>query len=319
MDTSSDIPEGTRLGGRYRLGAVIGRGGMATVYRAHDEVLDRPVAVKVLVAAAASPEALERQSSEARIGAQLSHPSLVAVYDVHNDETPPFLVMELVEGMTLSGAMERGRLKPEAVAEIGAQLCAGLAAVHDAGIVHRDMKPSNVLLTDDTARTVKLTDFGISRLVDAARITSTGQLVGTARYLSPEQAAGQRVERPTDVYAAGLVLLECLTGEVAFPGSQVETLSARLHRDPEIPESLGPDWVQVISAMTAREPQTRPTAVEAAGALRALAQGRTPPIIGTTPDPATAAFATPVGGADSDSTAAMTRPTAPQAAATAPA
>src|SRR5699024_9987266 len=139
---------------------------VATVYRGVDELLGRPVAVKVLIAATSSPDALERQTSEARIGAQLNHQGLVAVYDVNPDNTPPFLVMELVEGMTLSGALERGRLKPAAVAEIGTKLCSALGAVHAAGVVHRDMKPSNVLIGEGSGHTVKLTDFGISRLVD---------------------------------------------------------------------------------------------------------------------------------------------------------
>lgn len=293
MEAASDLPAGTRLAGRYRLEDVLGRGGMAVVYRAYDEVLTRSVAVKVMTGATAAPDALQRQFSEAQIGAALNHRGLVTIYDVHPNDVPPFLVMELVEGMTLADALERGRLKPAAVAEIGAQLCAALAEVHRSGIVHRDLKPSNVMLVSDSAHTVKLTDFGISLLVDATRITAAGSLVGTARYLSPEQVLGQRVDRPTDIYALGLVLIECLTGESVFPGTQTETMSARLHRSPEMPTSVGADWVRVLSAMTAREPGDRLDAESAARALRALAEGRVPEGIGAPAQPATQVVETP--------------------------
>lgn len=288
MNAAADLHPGTQLAGRYRLDEVLGRGGMATVYRAQDEVLTRAVAVKVVTGAAATPDAMQRQFSEAQIGASLNHPGLVTVYDVHPNDEPPFLVMELVEGMTLSEALKRGKLRPEAVAEIGTQLCSALAAVHRSGIVHRDIKPSNVMLVSDAARTVKLTDFGISLLIDATRITAAGSLVGTARYLSPEQVLGQRVDRPTDIYALGLVLIECLTGEPAFAGTQTEMMSARLHRAPQLPTGLGSGWAHVLSSMTAREPDERPDAVTTSTALRALADGRVPQRIG----PATAGAAT---------------------------
>ncbi|MDO9380901.1 MAG: serine/threonine-protein kinase, partial [Nocardioidaceae bacterium] len=278
--TSSPPPgpptrEGQVLAGRYRLGALIGRGGMAEVYRGLDESLGRPVAVKILTNAA-NAEAVDRHSAEAQIGARLNHPGLVAVYDVSTDHDPPFLVMELVEGITLADALERGPLSSIAVAEIGAQLLAAIAVVHSADVLHRDIKPSNVMVAEGADPVVKLTDFGISRLIDSTRLTSTGLLVGTARYLSPEQAAGEGVDRPTDVYAAGLVLLECLTGVQAFPGTQVETLSARLHRQPEVPAELGPGWVTVLGAMTQRDPALRPDAGEAAAALRTVADGGVP-------------------------------------------
>ena len=276
MNGSDDLAEGSLLAGRYRVGPVIGRGGMATVHRAQDEALARDVAVKVLTGAGATHENVERQAAEAQIGARLDHPGLVTVFDVQSDATPPFLVMELLQGITLSDAIARGPIAPEAAAEVGAQLCDALAAVHAAGVLHRDLKPSNVMLIEGDRPQVKLTDFGIARLVDATRMTSTGLLVGTARYLSPEQAGGEEIGRPTDIYSLGLVMLECRTGEHPFPGTQIETLSARLNRPPVIPDSLGPSWVGVIGAMTARNPADRPTAVAAAAAFRDLAAGRTP-------------------------------------------
>lgn len=291
MNTSSDIPDGNLLAGRYRISGVIGRGGMATVYRARDETLGRPVAVKVLTVAAEMPEAVVRQSAEAQIGASLNHPGLVTVFDVHADADPPFLVMELVEGITLSDALERGSLASRAVAEVGAQLAGALAVVHATGIIHRDIKPSNVMLVEGDAPAVKLTDFGISRMVDSTRITSPGLLVGTARYLSPEQAAGRTVGQKADIYSLGLVLLECLTGETVFPGTQMETLSARLHRQPEVPERFGAGWVNVLTAMTAMEPADRPDARAAEAALRTVAAGGTPSL------PIGAAAAAAAGGA----------------------
>ncbi|HLR83835.1 MAG TPA: protein kinase [Nocardioidaceae bacterium] len=316
MNTANDLPEGTVLGGRYRLGPVIGRGGMAVVYRAEDDLLTRQVAVKVIAGASATEDALQRQFSEAQIGAKLNHSGLVAVYDVQPNATPPFIVMELVEGMTLSDALKRGQLRPAAVAEIGSQLCAALSAVHDAGIVHRDIKPSNVMLVSDDEHTVKLTDFGISLLVDATRITAAGSLVGTARYLSPEQVLGERVDRPTDIYALGLVLVECLTGESVFPGTQTETMSARLHRPPTMPTNVGDDWIRVLTAMTAREATARPDARTCSDALRALAEGRSPGPLGVADDNATQVVAAPAAAAEGDQTRELTTPApAPTAAA----
>ena len=273
MDSSNN-PAGARvLVGRYRLGERIGRGGMGDVYRATDQVLARQVAVK-LFRPSVSDEALDqRHESEARVLAGLNHPGLVSVYDIGTDDEQPFLVMELVEGETLADLIRRGPLAPAQVASLGGQLAASLQAIHDAGVIHRDIKPANVLVcgSDDGAvlRT-KLTDFGIARLVDGTRLTSTGLLIGTVQYLSPEQTVGGAVSLPSDVYALGLVLLECLTGRAAFPGVGIETAVVRLSRQPEIPAELGPRWADVLGAMTAREPEQRPTAGEVASLLSAL-------------------------------------------------
>ena len=199
MDSTNN-PAGARvLVGRYRLGERLGRGGMGDVYRATDQVLARQVAVK-LFRPDVSDEALDqRHESEARVLAGLNHPGLVSVYDIGTDDEQPFLVMELVEGETLADLVRRGPLAPAQVASLGGQLAASLQAIHDAGVIHRDIKPANVLVCgsdDGAALRTKLTDFGIARLVDGTRLTSTGLLIGTVQYLSPEQTVGGTVSLP---------------------------------------------------------------------------------------------------------------------------
>jgi serine/threonine protein kinase len=258
------------VAGRYRLDRLVGRGGTAEVWQATDTSLGRTVALK-LVTAPHDASAV-RAADEARTLAQLSHPSLVQVYDAGtDDEGRPWVVMEFVQGDTLADAMRRGPLPVARVAEVGAAVAEGLAHVHARGLLHRDVKPANVLLGRDG--TVKLTDFGIARLVDAAKVTSTGLMVGTASYLAPEQVSGEPVGPAVDVYALGLVLLEALTGIREYDGPAVEAAMARLHRDPTLPASLPPGFAPVIAALTAREPADRPTAAEAARALRGLQVG----------------------------------------------
>ena len=202
------------LADRYRLDAVLGRGGVADVYRARDLVLDRDVAVKVLRDAVDDTER-SRFVGEARMLARLSHVGLVTVLDVGVSGTQPFLVMEMVEGASLAAALRRGPLPLEQVAQIGAQLASAIAYAHEQDVVHRDVKPANVLL--GSGGDAKLADFGIARLVgDTVRHTQTGTTIGTPAYVSPEQARGLLVGPPTDVYSLGLVLLEALTGERAL-------------------------------------------------------------------------------------------------------
>ena len=275
MDSSSTSAGPRVLAGRYRLGERLGRGGMGDVYRATDQVLARQVAVKVFRPDTGDEALEQRHESEARVLAGLNHPGLVSVYDIGTDDEQPFLVMELVEGETLADLIRRGPLEPSLVASLGGQLAASLQVIHDAGVIHRDIKPANVLVCsgDDGALRTKLTDFGIARLVDGTRLTSTGLLLGTAQYLSPEQTIGGAVSHPCDIYALGLVLLECLTGRPAFPGVGIETAVVRLNRPPEVPAELGPHWAGVLGAMTAREPEDRPTAGDVAAALSAVVAG----------------------------------------------
>ena len=255
---------------RYRLEGLLGRGGSAEVWRCRDEALDRLVALKLVTASGG--EDAGRVGDEARLLARLSHPGLVPVYDAGTDDAGrPWVVMELVEGETLAEAIRRGAMPPERVADVGARLADALAYVHDQGLVHRDVKPANVLLGGDGR--VRLTDFGIARLVDAAKVTATGLTVGTASYLSPEQVTGSPVGPATDVYALGLVLLECLTGEREYPGSAVEVALARLSRAPRVPSTLPYGWPGLLAAMTGRNPSGRPVAAVVARELRVMAAG----------------------------------------------
>jgi len=273
---------GATLDARYRLGSLIGRGGMASVYRGEDLALGRSVAVKVFAEAAEGIDDSDRRKSETALLASLSHRALVRLYDASQDpETGrEFLVMELVDGRDLREALKLGALSPADAAGMLADLAEALHVIHDRGIVHRDVKPANVLLEPAhlPSRTwnAKLADFGIARLIDDARLTRTGLLVGTPGYLSPEQVSGSAPGPAADIYSLGLVVLEARTGVTPFPGPAVEAASARLVRDPEIPESLGPDWVSLLRSMTAREPGDRPGALDVAIAATALDTSRAP-------------------------------------------
>jgi serine/threonine protein kinase len=264
------MPSAAVIAGRYRLERLVGRGGTAEVWQATDTSLDRRVALKLVTAP--HDESAARAADEARTLAQLSHPSLVQVYDAGTDTSGrPWVVMEYVEGDTLSEAIRTRPLMPSRIAEVGAGVADALAHVHARGMVHRDVKPANVLLGKDG--TIKLTDFGIARLIEAAKVTSTGMMVGTASYLAPEQVAGEPVGPATDVYALGLVLLEALTGTREYDGPAIEAAMARLHRSPVMPASLPRGWEEVLTAMTSRDPADRLSAADAATALRGLRSG----------------------------------------------
>ena len=270
-------PSGSMVAGRYRIESRLGRGGMADVHAAYDTVLDRRVAIKVLREAPDSELARARFVSEARILAGTSDPGLVTVLDAGISGDHPYLVMELLPGGTVADLVDRGSQPLDRVAEIGAQVASALVPVHAAGVVHRDIKPSN-LLFDGQGR-VRLADFGIARLVgDTVRVTATGTTIGTATYLSPEQASGGEVGTAADVYALGLVLLELITGAPAFGGTPTEAALARLTQDPVVPAHLPDPLGGLLGAMTSREPAARPTAAEVAAVLapasRSLAAAR---------------------------------------------
>lgn len=259
------------FGGRYRVTGTLGHGGMASVYRAVDEQLGREVAVKVFRIGPVDHGERARAEAEIQTLAALRSPALVTLFDAALDDLDgdSYLVMELVPGSDLATRLREGPLDRATTARVGAQVADGLAAVHAQGIVHRDVKPANVLLESDGSH-VKLADFGIALLRDAARVTGTGTVMGTAAYLAPEQVLAQGITGKADVYALGLVLLECLTGRQPFPGSAVESATARLTRSPEIDQHLPTAWRTLLHVMTAQDPADRPTAEEAAQRLRAL-------------------------------------------------
>jgi eukaryotic-like serine/threonine-protein kinase len=270
--TEPTQPWSTRvLDGRYRLGQRLGGGAAAEVFRALDERLQRPVAVKLFRGDAAAQ--LQRHEAEMRTLASLDHPSLVGVYDAGSDDDTgaPFLVMQLVEGSTLADELRDGALPLDRAATYGAALADALAYVHERGFVHRDIKPANVLIAQDGR--VHLADFGIARLVDSAHETRTGDVLGTPGYFSPEQVTGEPVGPPTDIYALGIVLIECVTGQRPFEGGAMEVALARVNRAPDIPASLPEQWRTLLQAMTKRDPGQRPRAVVVADSLRRIAAG----------------------------------------------
>ena len=263
------------IAGRYELAEVLGRGGMADVHRATDRVLHREVALKLLRDTAHSETDRLRFTAEARTLAGLNHAGIVLILDAGIATEQPFLVMELIEGPTLAQACAAETLSPGRVASIGSQLAKALAYAHEQGIIHRDVKPGNVLLGADGR--VKLADFGIARLIgETVRHTKTGTAIGTAAYLSPEQVGGEEVTPASDVYSLGLVLLEALTGERAYPGTPMESALARLSRAPQIPERLSEEWRGLLHEMTRRDPRDRPPPTEVAERLRAEASGPVP-------------------------------------------
>ena len=253
------------LADRYRLDGILGAGGMAEVHRAWDTRLRRFVAIK-LFQLGTDAVARRRFDNEIRTLACLSHPGLVSVYDAGTSDRTAFVVLQLVNGLTLHDRINRGPLSPAETRRVGARLADALAYVHALGVVHRDVKPSNILL--DSKGNAYLADFGLARLTSSTHLTQTGQLVGTAAYLSPEQVRGGEIGGAADVYALGLVLLECLTGQREYQGTEVEAAVARLHRPPAVPRDLPADLVRVLSLMTSLSPRRRPSAVECARILR---------------------------------------------------
>jgi serine/threonine protein kinase len=253
------------LGARYLLEEPIGRGGMASVWRALDTVLERPVAIKRLHARVqGDPELAERFRREAQVVARLSHPHLVHLLDRGEEAGTPYLVFELVEGQNLKARVrEHGRLQPEEAARICAQVARALAYAHARGVIHRDIKAHNVLLTDTGE--AKLADFGIARILGApedSSLTATGMLLGTSDYLAPEQAEGGPVDARTDIYSLGIVLYECLTGRLPFTGDGWLAVAMKHVREPlPDPRTLVPDLPPQLAAAAlraaAKEPDRR--------------------------------------------------------------
>jgi eukaryotic-like serine/threonine-protein kinase len=265
---------------RYVIEAELGEGGMATVYRARDQQLRRDVAVKVLFPhLARKREVVQRFSREARAAAGLEHPHILRVYDVGGGETPggdpPYIVMELVRGESLREVCEQGALGAELVASIGAVLCDALAVAHGAGIVHRDVKPANVLVA--SGGRLLLADFGVARIDDDdSVVTRTGALLGTPSFMSPEQAQGQKVDVRSDLYSVGASLYQLVTGALPFSGPTARVV-AQIVRGELTPAgrrapAIGPDLARAIERLMAVDPDKRPaSAAETAALLREVA------------------------------------------------
>jgi serine/threonine-protein kinase len=273
------------LSGRYEIGDRLGSGGMSSVHMATDLILERSVAVKILAEHLSDDERfVERFRREALAVAKLIHPNIVQVYDTGIDEGRHYIVMEYVQGRSGAQILQRqGPLDGEATAEIGAQACAGLDYAHRRGIIHRDVKPGNLMIVGGPVgggeMTVKLTDFGIARAVEQTRITQVGSVVGTAAYLSPEQVRGEEATPATDVYALGVVLYQFLTGRLPYEGSTLAELAVRQQNEKplppstyndEVPETLG---AAVLRALEGDPSRRYASASELAGGLQLGLQG----------------------------------------------
>jgi len=255
-DTSGSV-----LSDRYELNEQLGAGGMAEVFLGKDRVLGRTVAVKTLLTQYADdPHFIERFRREAQNAAALNHPNIVSVYDTGSDDGTQYIVMEYVEGKTLRELIrEEGPLLPERVAEIGADVCAGLAFAHSHGIVHRDVKPANIMISHGS---VKVTDFGIARAVSGDTVTQTAMVLGTAQYFSPEQAQSAPVDARSDIYSLGVVLYEMLTRQVPFTGSSPVAIAYKHVKEaPILPSRLNPDvppsLESIVMKAMAKNPDNR--------------------------------------------------------------
>lgn len=277
------------LGGRYKLEERVASGGMGTVYIAIDKRLDRRVAVKLLGEHLAHDATyIERFRREARAAAALSHTNIAAVFDYGEDSGAHFIVMELIAAHDLAKILRNeGKLEPSRAVAISAQIAAALGHAHAAGMVHRDVKPANILV--GRGDHVKVTDFGIARTAGDMTLTATGSVLGTAHYISPEQASGQSLGAPSDVYSAGIVLFEMLTGAVPFTGESMVAVAMR-HANEQVPRpsSLAPDVPgeidEVVMKATSRDPEARyAEGEELAEALRGIQT--------TTPSPVAASAA----------------------------
>ncbi len=304
--------QGVSFGGRYELDSRIAIGGMGEVWEATDHVIGRTVAIKILKDEyMGDPGFLERFRAEARHAALVNHEGIASVFDYGEENGSAFLVMELVPGEALSTILEReGSLSTDKTLDIVAQTAAALQAAHAAGLVHRDIKPGNLLITPDGR--VKITDFGIARIADQVPLTATGQVMGTVQYLSPEQASGHAASPATDIYSLGIVAFESLAGKRPFTGeSQVAIAMAQINdAPPPLPDTIGEPVKNLVMSMIAKKPEDRPaTASAVARAATALRRGDiagaaaiVPAIAGGVPLDAATQLLTPGGFATEEAT-----------------
>ncbi|MEU9091105.1 serine/threonine-protein kinase [Streptomyces sp. NPDC048428] len=280
MDRSQGTETGLVLAGRYRLGEVLGRGGMGKVWRAHDEVLHRTVAVKELTAGLYVAEADRvvlhaRTQKEARAAARITHPGVVTVHDVIEYDNRPWIVMQYVDGPSLADRIkESGETEPREAARIGLHVLSALRAAHAAGVLHRDVKPGNVLLARDGQ--VLLTDFGIAAIEGDSTITRTGELVGSIDYLAPERVRGGDPGPASDLWSLGATLYTAVEGRSPFRRtSPISTMQAVVTEDPPVPGRAGA-LAPVITALLRKEPEDRPSAAETERMLLEAMEGREP-------------------------------------------
>jgi serine/threonine-protein kinase len=273
----------TLAAGRYRIERALGHGGMAVVYLAHDEELDRRVAIKVLADHLAGDDSFRaRFLQESKLASRLAHPNVVRVYDAGEAEGSPYIVMEYVPGDTVA---DRGKRPAAEAVPLALQACAGLQHAHDAGLVHRDVKPANLLVREDDV--LKIADFGIARTAELTRLTQHGTVLGTAAYLSPEQAAGDDVTTATDVYSLGAVVYELLTGRAPYEFDSLAELAAQQTAGVITPlRDLEPSVPVAVEAAVmhalAREPRYRPaSAAEFAHELVAASEQPAGPLRAT--------------------------------------
>ncbi|KRF39937.1 serine/threonine protein kinase [Terrabacter sp. Soil811] len=292
------LSTGATLGGRYTLGTAIASGGMGTVWEAIDEVLRRPVAVKVMRPQGPEDDAfLERFRDEARGSASLHHPNIASVFDYGEEDGTAYLVMELVPGRTLGEIIRErdGGMPAEEVRSLLGQAALALSAAHEAGVVHRDVKPANIIVTPEGQ--AKLTDFGIARVGDGSGHTLTGEVLGTPDYISPEQALGEPATASSDIYSLGVVAHEMITGRKPFDmGTPVATAIAQVNDPPpELPSTVPLDLREVVDACLAKSASDRPADARAVAEAAGVPLGSLP---GVTPPPAAVDSTTVIPAAD---------------------